>query len=150
MAVSDREKVKAASNPEFKCAGQPLTSSPCYLASTFQARHTPLASKPAATRTGCISVAAHARHYFLYTPAHNRAQPHRLLIALHGGGDNARRIARYSRFNQQADERGDWLIVYPLARISHHLIEKGRDSWHKCFEINNLSTMSTRPYENRV
>ncbi len=37
-----------------------------------------------------------------------------------------------------------------LSRISHHLIEKGRDSWHKCFEINNLSTMSTRPYENRV
>ncbi len=76
-----------------------------------------LRSKDSATRT--LVVGALKRTYRIHLPSsYDKADKLPVVIALHGGGGNARKMAKLSGLNRQADE-SRFLIVYPDA-IGRH------------------------------
>ncbi len=71
------------------------------------------APMPADSQDGRIKVADSTRHYRLRVPDHwAEGMPRTLVIALHGGGSNARGLERYSGLSEQAAQAG-FLLAYP-------------------------------------
>lgn len=60
-----------------------------------------------------VAIDGHTRTYLVYAPR-KADGPLPLVIALHGGGSNARRMERYSRFNGLAEREG-FIVCYPQA-----------------------------------
>jgi polyhydroxybutyrate depolymerase len=64
-----------------------------------------------------LTVDGHDRLYLLHVPA-KLTEPAPLVIALHGGGGNAKNMVRLSRFDEMADREG-FIVVYPEA-VDHY------------------------------
>jgi polyhydroxybutyrate depolymerase len=71
-----------------------------------------LATNPAATSVEkSITIGGLSRKYLLFAPP-SAGQQMPLVIALHGGGSNARQMERYTRFNDLA-QREEFVVMYP-------------------------------------
>ena len=71
-----------------------------------------LATNPAASSVEkSITIGGLSRKYLLFVPP-SVGQQMPLVIALHGGGSNARQMERYTRFNDLA-QREDFVVMYP-------------------------------------
>ena len=65
------------------------------------------------------------RQYLIHTPANwDRQAPIPLLIALHGGGGNARQFCHYSGFDSLSDHY-NFAVIYPNALHKHWNDERG-------------------------
>jgi polyhydroxybutyrate depolymerase len=81
-----------------------------------------VASRPAGARMAgvlaqaaekTIAVDGHTRSYLVYAPRRGGG-PLPLVLVFHGGGSDARRMERYSRFTRLAEREG-FLVCYPQA-----------------------------------
>ena len=60
-----------------------------------------------------VTVDGISRNYLVFAPK-RFDKPLPMVLALHGGGSNARQMERYTRFNDLAAKEG-FLVVYPEA-----------------------------------
>ena len=60
-----------------------------------------------------VTVDGISRNYLVFAPQ-RFDKPLPMVLALHGGGSNARQMERYTRFNDLAAKEG-FLVVYPEA-----------------------------------
>lgn len=69
--------------------------------------------------TGSLTVDGLVRTYLIHVPSsYNETIPAPLVIALHGGGGSAQRMANLTGFNSLSDEEG-FIVVYPEGIENH-------------------------------
>ena len=68
---------------------------------------------------GCVVVDGVERAFRYYLPEHAKGMVLPMILVLHGGGGDPKRIEKYSRFTQMAERSGSFIVVYPKAVKKH-------------------------------
>lgn len=68
---------------------------------------------------GCVVVDGAERAFRYYLPEHAKGVVLPMVLVLHGGGGDPKRIEKHSRFTQMAEHSGSFIVVYPKAVKKH-------------------------------
>jgi len=68
---------------------------------------------------GCVVVDGVEREFRYYLPEHAKGVVLPMILVLHGGGGDPKRMEKYSRFTQMSERSGSFIVVYPRAVKKH-------------------------------